>query len=313
MSKIINCVIKVGEARADWWKNHMSSLLPNINFFLMRENYEKDKIDLAIVWKPENGWLKTFKNLRCIISLGSGIDHILCDPDLPKNIPIIKTTGEDLKIRMREYVVLHVLKHHRNLQAVTEARNTHQWKQIIEPPANKRTIGIMGLGNLGLDCAITLKSLGFKVNGWSNSKKNIDGINTFTGEKELTKFLKQVDILVCMLPLTPKTRGILNLELFNKIEKEFCLINVARGEHLVEEDLLKALENKIIKEATLDVFHIEPLPIKHPFWKNSKIFITPHIASLLDPEAGGKEIAKNVNDFLDGKQVENLIPPGKGY
>ena len=181
MSKIINCVIKVGEARADWWKKHMSSLLPNINFFLMRENYEKDKIDLAIVWKPENGWLKTFKNLRCIISLGSGVDHILCDPDLPKKIPIIKTTGEDLKIRMREYVVLHVLKHHRNLPAVTEARNTHQWKQIIEPPANKRTIGIMGLGNLGLDCAITLKNLGFKVNGWSNSKKNIDGINTFTG------------------------------------------------------------------------------------------------------------------------------------
>ena len=125
--------------------------------------------------------------------------------------------------------------------------------------------------------------------------------------------MKQVDILVCMLPLTPKTRGILNLELFNKIEKEFCLINVARGEHLVEEDLLKALENKIIKEATLDVFHIEPLPIKHPFWENSKIFITPHIASLLDPEAGGKEIAKNINDFLDGKQVKNLIPPGKGY
>ena len=250
MSKIINCVIKVGEARADWWKKHMSSLLPNVNFFLIRENYEKDKIDLAIVWKPENGWLKTFKNLRCIISLGSGIDHILCDPDLPKNIPIIKTTGEDLKIRMREYVVLHVLKHHRNLPAVTEARNTHQWKQIIEPPANKRTLGIMGLGNLGLDCAITLKNLGFKVNGWSNSKKNIDGINTFTGKKELTKFLKQVDILVCMLPLTPKTKGILNFELFSKIEKEFCLINVARGEHLVENDLLEALENN------LKVYHV---------------------------------------------------------
>ena len=313
MSKIINCVIKVGEARAEWWKKHMSLLLPNINFFLLKDNYDNDKIDLAIVWKPESGWLKTLKNLRCIISLGSGIDHILCDPDLPKDVPIIKTTGEDLKIRMREYVVLHVLKHHRNLPAVIEARNTNQWKQIIEPPANKRMIGIMGLGNLGLDCAITLKNLGFKVNGWSRSKKNIDGINTFTGKKELTIFLKQIDILVCMLPLTPKTMGILNLELFNKVEKEFCLINVARGEHLVDKDLLTALENKIIKEATLDVFHIEPLPFKHPFWENSKIFITPHIASLLDPVAGGKEIAKNINDFLNGKKVDNLIPPGKGY
>tara|TARA_S200000501_G_scaffold20739_1_gene18411 strand:- start:720 stop:1595 length:876 start_codon:yes stop_codon:yes gene_type:complete len=291
----------------------MNNLLPDIDFYLKDEDYSKDDIELAIVWKPENGWLKSFKNLKCIISMGSGIDHVLIDPHLPKNIPIIKTTGDDLKLRMREYVVLHSLKHHRNLNKVIEARNNKEWRQIIEPPANRRTIGIMGLGNLGLDCAIALRNLGFIVNGWSKSRKNIDGIKTFSGIEELNNFVEDVEILICMLPLTDATRGILNLKLFNNMKKDSCLINVARGEHLVEEDLLIAFKKGIIKEATLDVFHSEPLPENHKFWDNPKIMITPHIASLLDPEAGGENIAQNITKFINGESIKNLIPPGKDY
>jgi glyoxylate/hydroxypyruvate reductase A len=309
----MKCVIKVGEARAKWWKSHMKSLLPEIEFFLHNEPFDKQLIDLAIVWKPENGWLKSLSNLKCIISMGSGIDHILSDPELPKDLPIIKTTADDLKIRMREYVILHTLKHHRNLNEVIKARNNKEWKQIIEPPANKRTVGVMGLGNLGLDCARALKSLDFMVNGWSKSEKEIEGINTFTGINQITDFIKDVEILICMLPLTSETRGILNFKLFEKMKKNSCLINVARGEHLVEEDLIKAIEKSIVKEATLDVFHSEPLPENHIFWQNSKIFITPHIASLLDPEAGGKDIAQNILKFINGEFIKNLIPPGKDY
>ena len=309
----MKCVIKVGEARAQWWKSHMKSLLPEIEFHLHNEAFDKETIEFAIVWKPEKGWLKTLSNLRCIISMGSGIDHILSDPELPKDLPIIKTTADDLKIRMREYVVLHTLKHHRNLNEVISARNNKEWKQIIEPPANKRTVGIMGLGNLGLDCATTLKSLDFIVNGWSKSEKNLDNINVFTGIDQITDFIKNVEILVCMLPLTHETRGILNIKLFEQMKKGACIINVARGEHLVEEDLVKAIDENMIKEATLDVFHEEPLPKNHFFWKNSNIFITPHIASLLDPEAGGKDIALNISKFINGEFIENLIPPGKEY
>ncbi len=309
----MKCVIKVGEARAKWWKSHMKSLLPEIEFFLHNEPFDKQLIDLAIVWKPENGWLKSLSNLKCIISMGSGIDHILSDPELPKDLPIIKTTADDLKIRMREYVILHTLKHHRNLNEVIKARNNKEWKQIIEPPANKRTVGVMGLGNLGLDCARALKSLDFMVNGWSKSEKEIEGINIFTGINQITDFIKDVEILICMLPLTSETRGILNFKLFEKMKKNSCLINVARGEHLVEEDLIKAIEKSIVKEATLDVFHSEPLPENHIFWQNPKIFITPHIASLLDPEAGGENIAQNILKFINGEFIENLIPPGKDY
>ena len=249
----MKCVIKVGEARAKWWKSHMKSLLPEIEFFLHNEPFDKQLIDLAIVWKPENGWLKSLSNLKCIISMGSGIDHILSDTELPKDLPIIKTTADDLKIRMREYVILHTLKHHRNLNEVIKARNNKEWKQIIEPPANKRTVGVMGLGNLGLDCARALKSLDFMVNGWSKSEKEIEGINIFTGINQITDFIKDVEILICMLPLTSETRGILNFKLFEKMKKNSCLINVARGEHLVEEDLIKAIEKSIVKEATLDL------------------------------------------------------------
>ena len=245
--------------------------------------------------------------------MGSGIDHILCDPFLPKNIPIIKTTGYDLGVRMREYVLLHVLRHHRNLSTILEARNNNEWKQIIEPPAHERKIGVMGLGNLGLDCANSIKNLGFNVSGWSKSKKEINGIKTFVGKNELKNFIKNIEILVCMLPLTNETRGILNMDLFSQMKKGSCLINTARGEHLVDNDLLEAMKIGLIKEATLDVFHIEPLPNEHPFWQNPNILITPHIASLMDPIAGGKEIAKNITRFFNGQKVDNLIPPGKDY
>ncbi len=309
----MNVVIKVGKERSNWWKDHMLSLLPELNFYLAHEEYEKNTIDFAIVWKPKEGWLKTFENLKCIISMGSGIDHILCDPYLPKNIPIIRTTGHDLSIRMREYVVLHVLRHHRNLTSIVKSNDLDQWNPIIEPPSHKRCVGIMGLGNLGKDCAETLAKIGFNLRGWSKSEKNIDNVTSFHGKNQLKDFIDGVEILVCMLPLTNETKGILNYDLFSMMPKGSFLINVARGEHLVDNDLLEAISTGKIKEATLDVFHVEPLPKKHPFWKNPNILITPHIASLIDPVSGGKEIAENIKKFINGEKIQNLIPQGKDY
>jgi len=306
-------VIKVGGARASWWKEHMSSLLPEFEFFLADEEMDKSSIDFAIVWKPEPGWLKTFENLQCIVSMGSGIDHVLCDPELPKHLPIIRTTGHDLSVRMREYVVLHVLRLHRRLPEIVAAQETREWRQIIEPPAHQRRVGVMGLGNLGGDCARTLAAIGFDVAGWARSQKSIDGITCYAGSAGKNKFLARTEILVCMLPLTPETEGIMNTELFNSLPKGASIINTARGQHLVEQDLLDALESGQIKAATLDVFHVEPLPDDHPFWPHPNVLVTPHVASLLDPEAGGKSIAENLLKFVAGEDIENLIPQGKDY
>ena len=204
-------VLKVGQSRADWWKDHMVDLLPEHEIFLSSEVIDKDSIDLAIVWLPEEGWLRTFSNLKCIFSIGSGIDHILKDKYLPTHIPIVRLTGDDLSTRMREYVVLHVLRLHRKLPEVEASQKSEEWNQVIEPPANYRTVGIMGLGNLGADCAKTLSKVGFNVLGWAKSEKSIEGVESYIGNSGLDAFLSKAEIVVCMLPLTPETTGIMTV------------------------------------------------------------------------------------------------------
>ena len=306
-------VVKIGPQRAAWWQEHLSHLLPEGEVFLADQDMDRNQIDYAVVWRPEPGWLKTFVNLKCILSVGAGIDHILCDPELPTNIPVIRTTSEDLNIRMREYVCLHVLRLHRRLAEVEAAQAARQWNQIIEPPAYERRVGIMGLGNLGGDCARTLAGFGFDVAGWARSERQIDGVHVFSGDEGRVEFLKGVQILVCMLPLTPETEGILNKKLFLDLPKGASLINVARGQHLVEADLLSALESGQIGGATLDVFHEEPLPGNHPFWDHPKVLVTPHIASLIDPVAGGQRIADNILRFEAGEGIDDLVDLTRGY
>ena len=306
-------VLKVGPKYADCWKRHLSDLLPNSEVILADQNIDPATIDYAVVWQPEPGWLKTFVNLKCIISVGAGIDHILTDPDLPQEKPIIRTTSNDLTVRMREYVCLHVLRIHRRLEDVEKAQAFQHWKQIIEPPAHRRGVGVMGLGNLGGDCAKALAMIGFNVVGWSLNTKEVEGIDVFSGQERKTAFLKRSEILVCLLPLTSQTRGILNAELFATLPKGASLINVARGQHLVEEDLLKAIELGHISSATLDVFEEEPLPSGHAFWAHPNILVTPHIASLIDPASGGRKIADNILRFEAGEPLPDMIDLTKGY
>lgn len=305
--------MKVGGRRAAWWKSHMAALLPEADVRLADEEMDKDAVDYAVVWKPAPGWLKTFPNLKCIVSIGAGIDHVLDDTDLPGHLPIIRTTSADLRIRMREYVVLQVLRLHRRLPDVEAGQPLREWRQIVEPPAHERRVGIMGLGNLGADCAKALAALGFDVAGWARSDKRLDGVTCFAGAEARDTFLARTDILVCMLPLTAATEGILNADLFRRLPQDAAVINVARGRHLVEEDLLDALGSGHIRGAALDVFRQEPLPETHPFWDHPDILVTPHIASLIDPVAGGHRIAENLRKFHAGEPVDDLIPPGKAY
>ncbi|MGI9451124.1 MAG: 2-hydroxyacid dehydrogenase [Geminicoccaceae bacterium] len=309
-------IIRVGPAREEWWLEHMQSLLPEIECRGWEDPGDPADIEIAVVWKPPAGGLKRFPNLRAIVSIGAGIDHVLADPELPKHVPIIRTTGEDLKIRMREYVTLHVLRMHRRLPEIEAAQERREWLQLVNPPAYARKVGLLGLGDLGSDCARALAALGFDVAGWSRRPKSIDGVESFAGqdgEEGLPAFLRRTEILVCLLPLTPATDGILNADLFVKLPKGAALINAARGGHLVESDLLAALDIGQISAATLDVFHNEPLPADHPFWDHPNVLVTPHVASLIDPVAGGKAIAANVRRFLAGEPVPDLVDMEQGY
>jgi len=306
-------IIRVGESRAEWWREHLQSLLPEIACRLWDDPGDPAEIDYAVVWRPPAGGLARFPNLKCIVSIGAGIDHVLADPELPPGVPIIRTTGTDLTQRMREYVCLHVLRLHRRLPEIEAAQATREWRQLVEPPAPERRVGVMGLGNLGADCARTLHLIGFDVAGWSRRPKTVEGVTTFAGADGLAPFLARTDILVCLLPLTPATTGILDAALFAQLPAGAGVVNAARGEHLVEADLLAALASGQVGWATLDVFHTEPLPADHPFWDHPRVLVTPHVASLIDPVAGGKAIAANLRRFIAGEPVPDLVDLAQGY
>ncbi|MHC4816424.1 MAG: 2-hydroxyacid dehydrogenase [Planctomycetota bacterium] len=309
----MHLIVHVGGTRAQWWKDTMQALIPDLECRLWDEPGDDREVEYAAVWKPPPGGLKRFANLKCIVSIGAGIDHLLIDPELPRHIPIIRTVGSELRQRMREYVVLHVLRLHRALPEIEAAQPRRAWHQVIVPPAPLRKVGIMGQGYMGADCARALATIGFDVAGWSRTPKTIDGIEGFHGAEGFKPFLARSEILVCLLPLTPETEGILNAELFQALPKGAFVINVGRGPHLVEADLLAALEAGQLAGATLDVFHQEPLPDDHPFWDHPAVLITPHLASLIDPLAGGRLVAQNLALFRAGKPVPDLVDLEQGY
>ena len=273
---------------------------------------DPDAIEYAVVWKPPTGGLAQFRNLKCIISVGAGIDHVLADTQLPEHVPIIRTTGSDLTQRMREYVCMHVLLQHRKYSETISAQHRCEWTPGITPTATERTVGVMGLGKLGNSVATSLHAIGFNTVGWAKSQHNIDNITCYS-EHRLAEFLIQTEVLVCLLPLTDQTENILNRSLFNQLPAGATIINVGRGEQLVEQDLIDALDCNQLSHATLDVFRTEPLPAEHPFWRHPNITVTPHIASLIDPESGGKEIARNLTDFIQRKPVADLTDRLRGY
>lgn len=301
------------EEKTSWWVRKLQDLLPGwtVSSFDMAESPED--VRYAVVWRPRSGEIARFPNLKAIVSIGAGIDHVLADSQLPQSIPVIRTVGEDLTQRMREYVALHVLRHHRDMPRQLLAQAEQDWHPIVVPVAPNRIVGVLGLGNLGAAAAKTLASLGFAVRGWSKSPKSIEGVTCFSGPGQLDEFLSGCEILVNLLPLTPQTEGILNAALFAKLAPGACVINCARGQHLVEADLLAALSSGQIKQATLDVFHQEPLPITHPFWSNPAITVTPHVASLIDAETGGRLIAANLRAFEESGTCADLADAARGY
>lgn len=295
------------------WVDLLSTLLPEMSVRDMDDPGDLAEVRYAAVWAPPPGRLRVFPNLEAIISIGAGIDHVLRDPERPAHVPILRTTGPDMAQRLREYVALHVLAHHRDLATTDAQQRTATWRQIVTPVARERRVGIMGLGRIGLTCALTLRDLGFDVAGWSRTSKSAEGIACFDQEEGLAPFLGRTHILVCMLPLTPETQSILNAGLFASLPRGASLINVGRGGHLVEQDLLDALADGQLSRATLDVFRTEPLPADHPFWKHPSIRITPHIASMIDARTGAGVIAANLRAFRATGQSTELADAARGY
>jgi glyoxylate/hydroxypyruvate reductase A len=271
----------------------------------------------AAVWKPVPGELAAFPNLKVIFNLGAGVDALMADKTLPK-VPLVRVSVGDLTGRMTEYVTLHVLMHHRQELYLRESQRAKRWAPRHQWAAGALTVGIMGLGTLGADAAEVLVRVGFQIVGWSNSPKTIKGVECFQGEAQLDAFLRRTDILVSLLPLTPDTRGILNRELFSKLNRSSPLgapvvINAGRGGLQNEADILGCLDDGTLGAVSLDVYHTEPLPSDSPFWAHPKVVLTPHNAADTDADEISKYVARQIERFEGGAQLENLVDFGRGY
>ena len=295
------------------WVKHLSRLEPGIDIRVWPDIGNAADIEFALSWNHPPGEFKKYLNLKCIASLGAGVDHLLADPDLPDGVPITRVVEHSMAQSMSEYVVLAVLNHCRQFDIYRSDQSQNKWQPRIPLLAADMRIGIMGLGQLGYDAAKKLIALGFPVSGWSKTPKTIAGVDCLAGAKALDDFLSQTRILICMLPLTPQTKGILNQKTFNRLPSRAYIINVARGEHLIEDDLLAALDCGQLSGACLDVFETEPLPTDHPFWEHPKITVTPHISSITFSKAVAPQIIDNYRRSRSGQPLMNVVDSKRGY
>lgn len=306
--------IRVDPRWRSLWKRQLQALLPDLRVVLMEEDaYDAAAVKYAVVWSPPAGWLGTLPNLECVVSVGAGVDHILKDPDFPRHVPILRTVDDALRMRMSEYVLLHVLRFHRRLPETEIAQRAGEWIQYVEPVAGEITVGILGLGSLGSAAARALLSLGYRVEGWTRRGLPLEGVVVHRGDRGLMTMLSRSDIVVCLLPNTSATENILNREAFEAMPHGSALINAGRGEQLVEEDLLAALDRGLLSGATLDVFREEPLPPDSPLWSHPRVLITAHTASSVDPEVGGRLIADRIAAFRRGDAVSEKVNVDQGY
>ena len=292
------------------WLDELRAQMPDRDVRVWPDLPDPAAVEYALVWKPPAGLLATLPNLKVIFSLGAGVDALLRDPSLPGR-PLVRMVEPALTEGMTEYVCLHVLRWHRDATTYERQQRERVWRQeAVQMLARERRVGLLGLGALGSDAAAALKALRFDVAGWSRTPKELPGVACFHGEAQLDAFLARTDILVCLLPLTPDTAGILNAGLFARLPRGAVVINAARGQHLVEADLLAALDSGQVSGATLDVFQEEPLPADHPFWTHPRVTVTPHIAAITqarDPGPGRDHYRRKIAEHKTAKEARRSL------
>jgi len=295
------------------WLKALQKLSPELKAQIYPDDELRDQITIALVWQPPLGVFKLYPNLKVISSMGAGVDHILRDPDLPKDVIVTRIVDKKLTEDMTDYLLTAVMNHNRNFSEYSILKNEGNWQPKPYTSKSEIKIGIMGLGVLGKAAVNTFKNQGFNVHGWCRSEKELPGIKVFSGMNSFGEFLNSSSVLICLLPLTSKTYNILNKETFGQLPQGAYIINVARGEHLVVEDLIQALDSGRLSGACLDVFREEPLPKKHPFWSHPKVLITPHIASITNIEHVAPQIIDNYLRLKDDKPLLNTISISAGY
>jgi glyoxylate/hydroxypyruvate reductase A len=296
------------------WRAALLAVDPTLEIRMFPEAGDPAEIEAAVVWTAHDmAELRRYPNLRLIVSMGAGVDHLLRPPGPPPGIPVARLVDRMLTTQMGEWVLLNVLRFHRQDLEYRQLQVEKTWLELPAPVTAERRIGILGLGELGTHAAGLLRGLGFPVMGWTRRPRQMEGVDTFHGEAGLHAMAARSDILVCLLPLTPATRGIVDASLLGRLPRGAFVINGARGGHLVDADLLAALESGQVAAAALDVFTPEPLPPEHPFWAHPRVVMTPHAASITIPASAAPQVVENLRRARAGEPLINLVDFSAGY
>lgn len=305
----MNVLFASEKEKPEFWFPLLQKALPADRFFAWPDTNGGD-IDLALVATHPPGTFAGLRKLRLIQSLWMGVENIVADPHLPRGVPVARLIDPGMVHAMSETVIAYVLDWHRHFYLYRRWQQEKAWKRRRQYLPSDRTVGVLGLGELGSTAAAHLKRLGFHVAGWSRRPKILDGVHCAT---DLDDVLGRSDAVVCLLPLTGQTSGLLNKDRLRKIRKDGCVINVARGGHVVIPDLLAALDSGHLAHAYLDVFETEPLPPDSPLWTHPGVTVTPHIAALSEPRTSVAKIAENVERVRRGELPANLVDFAAGY
>lgn len=295
------------------WQALFARERPDVTFRVFPDIGDPADITHALVWRIPDGVLASLPNLKAVFSLGAGIDQIVRDPGFPASIPLFRLVDGGLREQMTEYALYGVLNWHRRMDRYRDQQARGEWRMLEAVHPSQRTVGVMGLGVFGSDIAQKLALLGFKVIGWSRTPKEIAGVESFVGAEGFDAFLARSEILINILPLTDETRGILNAALFERLPGGGALVHLGRGGHLVEADLVAALDAGRLDWAMLDVFPSEPLPAESPLWSHPRVLVTPHIAAQPVSNAAESAIIGNFNSFERGGEPPGRVDLSVGY
>ncbi|WP_233838917.1 2-hydroxyacid dehydrogenase [Paraburkholderia sp. ZP32-5] len=300
-----------GDAAA--WRERMTQTLGEFDMRVYPDIGNAEDIDFAMVWMPPCGELKRYPNLKGIFSIGAGVSHILRDPELPRHVPIVRLTDDTLSLDMSCHAIHWVLHFHRGYDRYLEQQRAGIWHRPPYPPNATRRIGILGMGAIGEYTARCLRDLQFDVAGWSRTQKALNGVQSFFGDDQLEAFLNRTDILVCVLPPTPATTGLIDAKALAMLPAGAYLVNMGRGEVLHDDALLAALDSGHIAAAALDVFVEEPLPSASRYWQHPRVRVTPHAAGPTSIEYGSRRIAENMLLLRQGVMPDAVMDAAQGY
>jgi glyoxylate/hydroxypyruvate reductase A len=304
-----------GDGVIEPWVREFAAVMPQAQTIAWREGAAEPlpPCDYAVVWSPTPALLDQLAHVRAIFLMGAGVDALLKLGDALPPVPIVRLGDAGMGVQMAEYVAHAVLRYYRHFDDYEEQARHGVWDPLPLTPKEEFTVGIMGLGRLGLPVVEAMRMFGFPVRGWSRTPKDIPGVECFHGTDGLDPFLRATRVLVCMLPLTPETSNLLDRHNLGKLLPNAYLINVSRGAILAEPDLMTLIRSGHIAGATLDVFRHEPLPAPHPFWNEPRIAITPHISALTMRHDAVRQIADKIAKLERGQPVDDVVDRDLGY